>query len=82
MEYEVERILDHRDQKVGNRVKTEYLVSWVGYGPEHNSYEPEKNLSNCQELLKEYWERVVVRSAQGVGRYGVESTARKRKRLR
>jgi hypothetical protein len=77
LEYKVERILDHHDRKIGNRVKRKYLVSWVGYGPEHNSFEPETNLSNCQELIKEYWNRVVVRSAEGVGRYGLEARSRK-----
>jgi hypothetical protein len=54
LEYEVERILDHRDCKIENRVKTRYLVFWVGYGPEHNSFKPKTNLNNCQELIKDY----------------------------
>ena len=35
-DYEVEAVLDER---VDNRVK-QYLVSWVGYGPADNSWEP------------------------------------------
>ena len=27
-----------------------------GYGAEHNTWEPEGNLSNCQELIQQYWE--------------------------
>ena len=29
-----------------------YLIKWLGYGFEHNSWEPEKNLSS--KVLKEY----------------------------
>ena len=52
-EYEVERILDHR-QRQGS-TKRQYLCKWVGYGAEHNTWEPERNLENCAELLREYW---------------------------
>jgi hypothetical protein len=60
LEYEAERILSHRDRKVrtkGKRtvIRTDYLVSRVGYGSEHNSYEPEENLKNAQEAIQEYW---------------------------
>ena len=47
----VERLLDHRKRKN----KTEFLVKWEGYGPEHNTWEPEKNLITCDELKKDYW---------------------------
>ena len=68
LEYEVERILNHRDRKVrtkGNRtvIRTDYLVSWKGYGPEHNSFEPEKNLKNAQDAIQEYWDVTAKRSA-------------------
>ena len=56
-EYEVERILDERTQKVGRRNVTQYLVKWTGYGHDHNSWEPATNLTHCNELLQEY-ERV------------------------
>ena len=42
-EYEVEEILDYN--------KGLYLVKWVGYGPESNSWEPADNMLNCKEHL-------------------------------
>jgi Chromo (CHRromatin Organisation MOdifier) domain len=54
-EYEVERILRHRETKVPRRkAKLEYLVQWKGYGPEHNTWEPEANLTNAHEAVQEY----------------------------
>jgi hypothetical protein len=53
--FEVERILLHRDVKRGKRTVREFLIKWQGYGPEHNTWEPERNLVNCSEVLTEYW---------------------------
>jgi hypothetical protein len=57
LEFEVERILDHRQVKRGrNRTtRNEFLVKWLGYGPEHNTWEPESNLTNCGKILAGYW---------------------------
>ena len=55
LEYEVEQILLHRDSKTGNRSKREYLVKWLGFGPEHNSSEPASSM-HCDELIAGYWE--------------------------
>ena len=52
--YTVEAILDFRERKRGNRAHKEYLIKWQGYGHEHNTWEPERNL-NCLELINEYW---------------------------
>ena len=41
LEFFVERVLDHRVRKVGKRHVTEYLVRWLGYGAEADSWEPE-----------------------------------------
>jgi hypothetical protein len=30
----------------------EYLVSWKGYGPEENTWEPYDNVAECSELGK------------------------------
>ena len=32
------------------------LVKWLGYGPEHNTWEPEANLTNCSEVLPTFWD--------------------------
>ena len=44
--YEVEKILDNRD--------SQYLVKWVGYGPEANTWEPVENLLNYKEHLNTF----------------------------
>jgi len=55
--YEVEKILLHRDRRVGKgRVKREYLVKWSGYGPEHNLWVSDTDCGNCDRVLKSYWE--------------------------
>lgn len=54
-EFEVESILSHRFLRNN---KTEFLVKWLGYGPEHNTWEPEANCANCPDKVTEYWDRV------------------------
>ena len=49
-EYEVEKILAHR--RVGRTSK--YLIRWKGYSSYHDSWQPEEDLANCQELLMEF----------------------------
>ncbi|PRP76471.1 retrotransposable element protein [Planoprotostelium fungivorum] len=49
-EYEVEAILDVQ-KRYG---KTQYLVSWKGYGPEENLWLPEDNLSNSPDLVADF----------------------------
>lgn len=52
-EYEVERILDVRM----NRRKLQWLVKWVGYGNEHNTWEPKENLTNCRTALVTFYRK-------------------------
>ncbi|KAJ9520563.1 hypothetical protein QJQ45_007423 [Haematococcus lacustris] len=65
--YEVEKLLQHKVVKVrgrgngkgrkpGKNVKQalEFLVRWVGYSEEHDTWEPQKNLVNCDEALQQY----------------------------
>jgi len=55
LEFEVERILDHRVVKRTGRVTLiEYLVRWLGYSSDYDSWEPQAHLSNCQELVAQY----------------------------
>lgn len=53
--YEVEAILAHREVGPRKRKKTQYLIKWLGYGPEHNTWEPEENVQGSPRLLREYW---------------------------
>jgi hypothetical protein len=54
-EFEVERILDHREREA---IKSrEYLVKWLGYNDSENTWEPSDNLANCQERIQEYWRK-------------------------
>jgi hypothetical protein len=54
--YVVECIMGHR-QKTVNRQRTwEFLVKWVGMGPERNSWEPLKHFSHPRLMIKEYWD--------------------------
>ncbi|KAI7943923.1 hypothetical protein MJO28_011451 [Puccinia striiformis f. sp. tritici] len=52
-EWEVEEVLDCK----GKGKRRRYLISWRGFGPAENSWEPESNLTNCQELLNQFKKR-------------------------
>ena len=53
MEFEVSEILDSKKTRSGIR----YLVSWVGYGPQDNTWEPIENLGNALDSLNDYHTR-------------------------
>eukprot|EP00882_Tetradesmus_deserticola_P000856 GHRQ01000930.1.p1 GENE.GHRQ01000930.1~~GHRQ01000930.1.p1 ORF type:complete len:1344 (+),score=98.92 GHRQ01000930.1:408-4034(+) len=55
LEYEVEVIVSHRFVGHG---KLQFLVKWLSYGVEHNTWEPEANCANCPEKVSEYWSAV------------------------
>jgi len=75
LEYTVERVLDHRDRRQGRRLVREYLIRWTGYGPEHNTWEPQSNMAGATEAIAEYWDLISSkRTAQ-------DEAKRKRKRL-
>ncbi len=48
-EFEAERILSQKGQS--------YLVKWKGYEDSENTWEPVKNLGNCQNLLHQFHQR-------------------------
>lgn len=49
--HEVERIIAHDEYNGWKR----YHVKWVGWPTEHMTWEPEGNLDDCSEIVKEYW---------------------------
>ncbi|GHJ90317.1 hypothetical protein NliqN6_6719 [Naganishia liquefaciens] len=67
-EYEIEDILGHELKNGQYR----YLVSWAGYGPEHNSWTLERDFGST-EIIDDYW------SKQG-GRPAPSSTSKSKKR--
>jgi hypothetical protein len=70
-EFVVQSILAHRLVKRGRSVKTQFLIRWQGYAPEHDTWEPESNLTNCPDIIKAYW--------QSVERYADSNVGKKRK---
>lgn len=56
-EFVVNSILAHRKSGSSNRIQ--YLVSWRGWGPEHNSWEASSKLKGeeCTEVLRAYWQK-------------------------
>ena len=51
-EYEVEKIVGHK--RVGKRASLRYLIRWVGYGPQFDTWGTATDLKNAAELLREY----------------------------
>ena len=46
-------MLNHRLVKRGRKTKVEYLLTFVGYGPENNLWQDD--VENCEQLVKDYW---------------------------
>ncbi len=73
LSFDVERVLAHEVRGSRTRPQKFYLIKWLGYGLEHNSWEPEKNLSS--EVLKEYWDTVARSQERLTQNKGVESVS-------
>jgi hypothetical protein len=52
-EDEVEKVLDVRK----TRGRLQWLIKWLGYGNEHNTWEPKRNLTHCEKALREFYEK-------------------------
>jgi Chromo (CHRromatin Organisation MOdifier) domain len=52
--WEIAAIVDRRELSNGRRKRVQYLVSWQGYGHEHDTWEPAENVRHCKELLQEF----------------------------
>jgi hypothetical protein len=52
--FEVEKVLNMRVVKRGRKSSTEYLVKWLGFTQEHNTWEPAAHLTGCQEAIADY----------------------------
>uniref|UniRef100_A0A914XYJ6 Chromo domain-containing protein n=1 Tax=Panagrolaimus superbus TaxID=310955 RepID=A0A914XYJ6_9BILA len=56
--FELEKIISHRVVKKRKRMVNEYLVRWLGYGAESDTWEPEENIlgESAKEQITIYWE--------------------------
>ena len=52
-EYDVESVLEARMRKG----KLQYLVKWLGYGDEENSWEPAENLLTAREKVRDFYKK-------------------------
>ena len=59
-EFELQTILQHKPlNKTNGDSGISCLVKWKGYGPVHNSWEPERLLKQrAPETLQDYWNEV------------------------
>ena len=55
--FAIESVLDHRVVRRGRKETREYQIRWQGYGPDHDSWEPEDCVapSEMGETLRRYW---------------------------
>lgn len=53
----IDRILDHRVVKKGRKASHEYLIRWLGYGPEHDSWISSANAAESEsgKTVSDYW---------------------------
>ncbi|GFF87007.1 protein CHROMATIN REMODELING 5 [Aspergillus lentulus] len=57
-EYELERVVAKRTHKTkGGKIKTQYLVKWLGFEDHENTWLDDKDLEQAQELINEYENR-------------------------
>jgi len=66
--YEVERIVDKRIVRYGNKDGIEYLVKYVGWGAAWNEWHPIELLGNARDLVEDYESRLKLKPARRSGR--------------
>ncbi|XP_061398584.1 M-phase phosphoprotein 8-like [Musca vetustissima] len=73
-EWEVEKIIDYAEEKKG-RV---FRIRWKGFGPKHDTWEPEANL-NCKDIIDKFMKRM--KSEENVSFKELREEPKKTKRL-
>lgn len=60
----IDRILAHRVVKRGRKAIHEYLIRWLGYGSEHDSWIPHENAAESEngKTLSDYWQSLGLES--------------------
>ena len=53
-EWEIEKLIQKRKIRRGRGWSTQYLVRWLGYGPEFDEWIPEHGLGNASRLTQEF----------------------------
>lgn len=53
-EFEIEKLLQKRRIRRGRGWSTQYLVRWLGYGPEFDQWMPEHRLAHAPDLVQEF----------------------------
>ena len=71
-EYSVDKI---QDKRIANG-KVEYLLSWRGYGPEENTWEPKENL-DCSDVIKAFKDSLKDKKRPATGSHGSEKKVKK-----
>ena len=54
LEYEVDRVVGIRMRRKGKKMVKEYLVLWKGYPEWERTWEPEANLQNAQQAIRDF----------------------------
>ena len=61
--WEVERILNKRVIRKGRGFATQYLIRWLGYGPEYDQWYNAKDLTNSDDLVRQYEDAIAAANA-------------------